>query len=751
MLRHFVCFFLFLAATLSLFTVLSPVQAQDRKGGLFGFKKKENERPETLEEIYGRTYEELLKDSTILKPQLYFEDFNRYPYFYDRRQILVINKLKKENNYEALHKELLDYVQKFGPENFTDDVGILWDLARLSDHLGKKALAQDVFRLVMRHDWQRNLIPQTRYDSANKEVSLYVGRQEYYALLDKLKIVDTLRPPEENELDLGEEINSKFEDYGMALGDSDRVAMFTSTRMNPEDTAGIWLNTEPEGRRAEENIFFALAPRQAQAGEAEEESTTEESDSDEDGPRWQAAQAFPIQGIKIGEEEYDNDTLPRLTDGRPVPQLNSAYNEGSPCISPDGNFIIFSRCHEPGGLGNCDLYMVRWHARKGRWTEALNLGQAVNSASWESHPCFSITGDTLFFSSNRKGGLGECDIYFTVKDESGDYWMPAQNLGPYINTKKNEVSPFVHPKSGLLYFSSDGHPVNFGSFDIFKSYPLLKTWSEPKNIGPLMNTPGSEFYFTIDRKAKEMYYAKGNEENKNSDLYAFPMPMGAQPFSTVTFAGRVTEETTGEVFSGVVALFDLDEKTPIAPKRIADDGTFEFELVNKRRYMMIISGENFFRIEKLFTLDGHTSADIPAKSIKSLQFKSIEFLPGSARLLPEMENDLFLVMQFLQDQPDYVLRIEGHTDAEGAPEANLSLSEKRAQAIRDYIVNYGRIDKERIEAIGFGATKPLIFPEETEEHRRINRRVEFKLRPGGETGGTEESASEEDGEDGGGW
>jgi hypothetical protein len=124
------------------------------------------------------------------------------------------------------------------------------------------------------------------------------------------------------------------------------------------------------------------------------------------------------------------------------------------------------------------------------------------------------------------GGLGLSDIYFSIKDKEGN-WQKAQNAGPIINTRNSEVSPFLHHKFNVLYFSSNGHPLNFGEFDIYKSLRSKQNWSEPKNIGPLVNGVGSEYYFTIDSKSEELYYARSNEDDlKNLDLYSFPVPMG---------------------------------------------------------------------------------------------------------------------------------------------------------------------------------------------------------------------------------
>jgi outer membrane protein OmpA-like peptidoglycan-associated protein len=336
----------------------------------------------------------------------------------------------------------------------------------------------------------------------------------------------------------------------------------------------------------------------------------------------------------------------------------------------------------------------------------------------------------LFFVSDRKGGFGGMDIYFALRaDEKGMKWFAAKNIGPVINTMRDEASPYLHPQSGVFYFSSDGQLINYGSFDIYKCYPISENiWSEPKNLGPFVNTEGSEFYFTIDSQLKKLYYAMAKKGNSKSlNLFSFPMPMSAMPYALVRFTGKVMEKTSGETFEGVVAMFDLDTKTPIEPKKIKEDGTFEFELINKRKYLLVVSGENFFRLDEVFFLDGDVTKEIKVQNIHALQFKSVEFESGSAKLTPEMENDLHLLIQFLTEHPDFNLNIEGHTDSEGTAEFNLKLSQNRADALKNYLVSYGSLSEERIIANGFGSSKPLVFPEVTPEDKRTNRRVEFKL------------------------
>jgi outer membrane protein OmpA-like peptidoglycan-associated protein len=257
-----------------------------------------------------------------------------------------------------------------------------------------------------------------------------------------------------------------------------------------------------------------------------------------------------------------------------------------------------------------------------------------------------------------------------------------------------------------------------------------KYWTEPKNIGPLVNGKGSEYYFTIDSRSKELYYARSEENDlKNLDLQSFPLPMEAQPLATTRFEGSLRDSITGNPFTGIVSVIDLDEAIEVAPKYLRPDGSYNFDLVKDHKYLVIITGEDFFRIERSFVLQGDTAIHIetPALSLQKWAFASVEFGGNSAEILPDMHMDLNKVVDFMLDHPTFFLKISGHTDSDGDANFNLKLSQRRADAIKRYIMRKGNIAAERIEAVGYGNKKPIIKQEISNEDKKINRRVEFEI------------------------
>ena len=605
-----------------------------------------------------------------------FPNVNRLPIFKDEAKLSRIKALEGGADDKTLYTELKAFVNNFGIENFAANTTMILQLARLSVKYGPPGECIFLYKLVLRHH-QQNIKREEvlrEYDTLTKyKQNYYVPLDYYYELVDYRKEVDTLRPPHGVLLNIGEWVNSGKEDYGPTIGNLDTILLFTSKRNK---------NTQSLERGFDEDLFFT-----AKAGDT-----------------WLEAQEFKT--------------------------INSNYNEGSACISNDGKSLYFARCNSPDSYGNCDLFVADL-LPSGLWGNVHNLGTNINTASWDSHPSLTHSGDTLFFSSDRLGGFGMSDIYFSIKDEKGQ-WQKAQNAGPIINTQKFEVSPFFHHRFNVLYYSSNGQPLNFGDFDIYKAYKIGKLWGEPKNVGPLVNGGGSEYYFTIDSESKDLFYAHSYPDDiKNLDIFSFPVPMEAQPEAVAHLKGSLINSETKKPMKGIVSIIDLDKGVEVAPVFLRPDGSFDFDLINKRNYLLIIQGDDFFRIEELFFMDGNMEIHKETEPIESkIAFQSLEFENSKADILPEMHSDLNKVANFLIDHPKLNLIISGHTDSQGNADANLRLSQARADAIRAYLIYEFKIKPARIEAQGYGHARPIV-EEQSDEDRKLNRRVEFEIKRNG--------------------
>jgi outer membrane protein OmpA-like peptidoglycan-associated protein len=203
--------------------------------------------------------------------------------------------------------------------------------------------------------------------------------------------------------------------------------------------------------------------------------------------------------------------------------------------------------------------------------------------------------------------------------------------------------------------------------------------------------------------------------------------MEAQPEAIAMLRGSLIDSHTKKPFQGIVSIIDLDQGVEVAPKFLRPDGSFDFSLINKRNYLLIIQGEDFFRIEETFFMDGDMEINKETEPIESkIAFETLEFENGKADILPAMHGDLDRLANFLIDHPSFKIIISGHTDSQGKEDANLRLSQARADAIKAYLIYEFKIDAERITAHGYGSAKPIV-EEASDDHRKLNRRVEFEL------------------------
>lgn len=600
-----------------------------------------------------------------------FKNINKKAEYFNKSKYKKILELEEEQDYVKLYPLLKEYVSNFGIQNFYKDTKLIWRLAKLTELYGEQEDAIALYRMVLRHHHQGINIREIEvyYDTLNNQAAeQFVPIEYYYELVEHRKMIDTLRPPRGVMLNMGSNINSRTADYAPTITTQNNSLIFTSKRNSTD--IGI-------EKRENEDLFISK------------------------------------------KDAYDNWSV-----AEPM-SINSRYNEGSACLSKDGKTLYFSRCECMDCYGDCDIFSAQLQSDS-TWGQIKNLGVNVNSVSWDSHPSLSHSGDTLYFASDRLGGFGLSDIYYTTKTVDGN-WTKARNLGPIINTRNNDVSPFYHPVFDVLYFASNGQLYNFGEFDIFRAHLTEKGWSEPHNIGPLVNGRGSEFYFTIDANSEYLYYARSVSRDLNKqDLYSFPLPMEAQPNATTQLTGSLTDSLTGQPFSGIVSIIDLDEGVEVAPKFLRPDGTFEFDLIDQRNYLLVIQGDDFFRIEEAFFLDGPLDLSKVTEPIAArVKFSSIEFENGKAGLKSSMYADLNKIVNFMYDNPEFRLRISGHTDDSGSEEFNLELSKERAKNIRDYIVIFAGVYPDRVEYEGYGSSRPIVEPGQGDES--LNRRVEFEI------------------------
>jgi outer membrane protein OmpA-like peptidoglycan-associated protein/tetratricopeptide (TPR) repeat protein len=415
------------------------------------------------------------------------------------------------------------------------------------------------------------------------------------------------------------------------------------------------------------------------------------------------------------------------------PPVNTEENEGALCISPDGKYIFFAACNQPDGYGSCDLY---WSKKTGDiWSEPENLGSVVNSSAWDSQPSFSSDGKTLYFASTRQGGKGSSDIWKTELQPDGSWSVPV-NLGDSINTKFEEMAPFIHPDNRTLYFGSRGHQ-GMGGFDIFYSrMDADGNWTTPVDLGYPINTYADEVNLVVNAKGDVAYISSDKLGGKGGmDIYSFQLYKEAQPVMVTYFKGIVFDKETKKRLEAKFELVDLAiGKTVSCSSSDPLTGEFLLSLPTEKDYGLNVSKPGYLFYSDHFALRGESLKtkpfiyNVPLQPIRvgeTVILKNIFFDTDKYDLKKESLSELAKLIQLLKGNPEIHIEISGHTDNHGTADHNIILSRNRAQAVYDYLILNG-IAKERLSYSGFGMTRP-IDTNDTETGRANNRRTEFRV------------------------
>lgn len=415
--------------------------------------------------------------------------------------------------------------------------------------------------------------------------------------------------------------------------------------------------------------------------------------------------------------------------GQPV---NTDGNEGFLSISADGQHLFYTACNRPEGVGSCDIYYSR---RMGSsWENPSNMGTSVNSREWDSQPSVTADGKTLYFTSARNDSYGVTDIWMT-QYQNDSAWKEPVNLGPVINTSRREMSPFITADNSTLFFASDGH-IGMGGFDLFYSKRDKDgNWSEPVNLGYPINTNKDEFSLFIGAGGKKAYFASGDieHENNETDIYYFELYEEARPDPLTYMKGEVFDKYTGRPLQANFEIIDLkNDKVLISSESDPVNGEFLIAIPVGLNLGLNVSAKDYlfysknFLIEKSYTGIEPYLVDIPLRPIKA----------GESAIL----RNIFF------DHDKYILKSESKAELnrlikllEKNPEVRIEIG-GHTDSVGPYEYNIelslnraksvyeyltdNNIDPERLEYEGFADTKP-VDTNETEEGRANNRRTEF--------------------------
>lgn len=437
-------------------------------------------------------------------------------------------------------------------------------------------------------------------------------------------------------------------------------------------------------------------------------------------------------------EKMDGEWQP----GKALENINTPENEGAQNISADGKRLVFTACGRQDGLGSCDIYFSV--NQDGKWSKPRNLGPPVNSKDWESQPSLSADGNELYFASRRAGTIGGSDIWVSRRQPDGN-WGKPQNLGNVINTSEDDQAPFLHADGQTLYFMSQGHP-GMGAFDLFFARRQSDgTWGKPQNLGYPINTKANEGALVVSLDGSTAYFASDEPSNnkdpffvrKNSDIFSFNLYETARPQLITYVKAKVFDANTQEPLVAKVEFSDLKTDRIVASAQTDAEGAFLVCLPLGKNYALNVAKEKYLFYSENFDLSEQKSMgepfllEIPLSPMtadtksKPVVMRNVFFEIGSAALRPESKAELNRLKKLMDENANLKFRINGHTDNVGADKENLLLSEKRAKAVYDFLIQQG-ITATRLSYKGFGETQP-IDTNDTPQGRQVNRRTEFEV------------------------
>ena len=434
---------------------------------------------------------------------------------------------------------------------------------------------------------------------------------------------------------------------------------------------------------------------------------------------------------------------------RPEPvegELNTEADEGIISFSPDGQtmYLTVAKRSETSST-SVEIHTSR--RSEASWSAPQKFEILNDTVTAVGHPAVSPDGRYLYFTSDMPGGYGGLDIWRINLQERGG---SLENLGPQINTQGNESFPYVRTDS-TLYFSSDGHS-GYGGLDIFKAQ-LNSTgdrWSVD-NMGVPINSTGDDFGITFGPGESGFFSSNRGDARGYDHIYSFLLPD-----LKISIAGWVVDKDDEPVPNAVIRIVGNDGSNQ---KEVArDDGSFKFNLQRGVKYVMMAGAKGYLNQKVEFESDtaeedAEYGIDFILASIsKPSVVENIFYDFDKATLRPESKEALDELAVMLEDNPKVSIEMSAHTDRKGREEYNISLSERRAKSVVDYLVEKG-INPSRLTWVGYGKTRPKTvtkrinkeFPqfeegteltpefietlseEDQEAADQINRRTEFQV------------------------
>lgn len=541
----------------------------------------------------------------------------------------------------------------------------------------------DFDRAIMYYDLYKKKLQANPGYSGSDKISLEGVDRKIYECSNGKEFV--ANPSNYSIVNLGREINSEFDDYAPVINENEDELVFTS-------------------RRRDGNLNEDVADDNK-----------------------------PYEDIFISSKKDDKWTRAKNISNK----VNTPFNDSNLALSADGKTLFIYKDENAG-----DVYISTRQA-DGSWAVPQPLPGDVNSNYRETSVSLSQDGTKLYFASDRIGGLGGSDIYEATKNGVGE-WTKVKNLGPNINSELDEDSPFIDYDNVTLYFSTQGKK-GMGGFDIFKSKLINAKkgeWSAAENLGYPMNTPEDDIFYVGSKDGERGYYSSIRDDGMGySDIYIITTPKGTPSENEKELVPLQYE----------VTVMDSESKSLVEAKvkltKVTDNSVSGYKAEAAGKYVFAVKSPDTEEYNLSVESDGYAFQNIVVEIRGASEFersgsitvmmkklevgtvhvlRNIYFDYGKATFKEGAYNELNKLENMLKQNERIKVEISGHTDNVSSAAFNKKLSNKRANAVKDFLVSKG-IDTRRITAVGYGEEKPLASNDDEKDGRELNRRVEFKV------------------------
>lgn len=456
-----------------------------------------------------------------------------------------------------------------------------------------------------------------------------------------------------------------------------------------------------------------------------------------------------ITGAKPGDIFFsDKDDKGKWSKPQTIESgLNTEYDEGACCLSPDGSTMYLTQCLSDASYPRF-AQIVTAQRSDASWGKTTPLLITNDTLSSYAHPAVSPDGEWLYFVSDMPGGKGGLDIWRMRLTANGP--VGVENLGEPINTLGDEMFPTFRP-NGDFYFSSDGHP-GFGGLDIFIATVGEDGKYHLSHPGYPLNSQGDDFGMTFQGQLNQGFFSSNRGDGRGWDhVYSFYNPEIVQ-----TIRGWIYEQDGYELTAGEARIVGTDGTN--LRLGVRGDGSFEYVVKPGVDYIILAMCDGFLNHKEEIHVDSVKESKVydlqfPLASISApVLIDNIFYAFDKATLLPESKNALDSLILMLNENPNITIELSAHTDYRGAEAYNKKLSQKRAESVVKYLINHG-IAADRLTAVGYGEEKPKTIrrkvaerypwlkendvlteefilklkPEQQETANALNRRTEFKV------------------------